>query len=421
MLAGIFSLYGCLISVCMEFPDFSRLHCMKKLISFLLLLVATNAFSQQVMNPIIGDTGWKTILKNNPDAGEAEKIQAHLFYVESYLRTHVPDELTAGQLKNRLFLLDALNTYLVNGKFPENEDYPGERRPHFIDSHGTICAVGYLVEQSAGRKEAERIDSMYSYARITEMKDAGLENWMYENGFTLQECAMIQPQYYFSEGPTLKDQPTDSLSEIVSRKIRYSGKADSAFISFTIKENGSFSSGQVDSGSTALGNAALNVLEKQEYNAAWAHGMGQPTKHHSSKITLTIYYGLPDENPGNTNIVYRKMESQNTNQVTISGKVSDRQSAELLPGIQVVIYNDSGKVIGGCVTDMDGRYKITLSKTGTKMMRIEYKCLGYKTTIAKRIPFSDCEISAQLVQDLYGEPCKSLGCIQKIYIRAKGA
>lgn len=405
----------------MDSPVHLRLHSMKKLITFLFLLIAVKAVSQQEMNAIIGDTGWKTILKNNPDASETEKIQAHLFYAESYLRTHVPEELTAGQLKNRLFLLDALANYRVNGKFPINEDYPGERRPHFIDSHGTICAVGYLVEQSAGRKEAERINSKYSYARITEMQDAGLQNWMYENGFTLAECAMIQPQYSFGEGPTLKDQPIDSLSEILARKISYEGKADSAFISFTIKENGAFSSGQVDSGNTVLGKAALKVLEKEKYNAAWSSRMGGPTSRYNSTISLTVYYGLSDENSGNINIVYRKTAAENENQVTVSGTVSEVETKETLPGITVVIYNDSGKVIGGGTTDMNGHYKITLSKTDTKMMRIEFKCAGYVTNTAKRIPFSACEVSAQLDQNMYDTPCKSLHCIKKIYIRTKGA
>lgn len=400
---------------------FLRLTSMKKLIFFLLLLVSTGAFSQQMMNAVIGDTGWKTILKNNPAASETEKIQAHLFYVESYLRLHAPEGLTSGQLSNRLFLLNALSNYRKNGKFPKNEDYPGERRPHFIDSEGTICAVGYLVEQSAGREEAERINSKYSYARITEMQDAGLKNWMYENGFTLQECAMIQPQYSFGEGPTLEALPIDSLPEILARKIKYNGNADTAYISFVIKGNGAFSSGQVDSGNAVLGKAALNVLEKEKYNGAWSSQMGGSKSHYNSKVSFSVYYGIPVENSGNVNIVYRKTAAENENQVTISGTVTEKLSAETLPGIVVLIYNDSGKVIGGCTTDMDGRYKITLSKSNTKMVRLEFKCMGYSTNIARYIPFSSCEVSAQLEQDNDDVPCNSLHCIRNLYIRAKGA
>jgi hypothetical protein len=74
-------------------------------------------------------------------------------------------------------------------------DHLNERSPCFIDKHGNICAVGYLVEHTVGREVADKINSSYKYTLIKVMKLPELAQWVLKSGLTLNECAMIQPSY----------------------------------------------------------------------------------------------------------------------------------------------------------------------------------------------------------------------------------
>ena len=92
-------------------------------------------------------------------------------------------------------MLQLLHEYWNAGVFPNNYDYPGERRPCFIDRNGNICAVGYLIEMTAGRETAETINERHQYDYIADMNEESVKNWAEEYGLTLEECAMIQPAY----------------------------------------------------------------------------------------------------------------------------------------------------------------------------------------------------------------------------------
>jgi hypothetical protein len=70
-----------------------------------------------------------------------------------------------------------------------------DRKPCFIDDGGNICAVGYLVEQTAGRAAAEAINARHQYDELLAMDDPTLLAWATKSGFTLTELAMIQPTY----------------------------------------------------------------------------------------------------------------------------------------------------------------------------------------------------------------------------------
>jgi hypothetical protein len=95
----------------------------------------------------------------------------------------------------RNHLLDLLHDYWTKAVFPRNYDYKAERKPCFIDKDGTICAVGYLVEQTAGREAAETINFKHKYDVVMEMNDEMVDNWINKSGLTKEECAMIQPTY----------------------------------------------------------------------------------------------------------------------------------------------------------------------------------------------------------------------------------
>lgn len=156
-----------------------------------------SANDTQPVNPLIGDLSFYDTFGYAPDAGTDEqlRITTHLSYVENILRKKSTAHLTPALQKKRMHLLDLLHAYILAGNFPKNYDHPGERLPCFIDKNNSICAVGYLVEQTAGHAVAEQINSKHQYEKISDMHDAQLDAWVASSGLTLEECAMIQPAY----------------------------------------------------------------------------------------------------------------------------------------------------------------------------------------------------------------------------------
>jgi hypothetical protein len=107
-------------------------------------------------------------------------------------------DLSDDLLKKRSHLLDLLHDYWMKGNFPKNYVYADQRKPCFIDQNGTICAVGYLVEQTTCRQVANDINNKHQYDALLAMNDPTVDNWILTSGLTKEECAMIQPTY----GPT---------------------------------------------------------------------------------------------------------------------------------------------------------------------------------------------------------------------------
>ncbi|TAE61704.1 MAG: hypothetical protein EAZ89_00365 [Bacteroidetes bacterium] len=165
----------------------------------------------QPVNPVIGDESFVATFGRQPRPEEEQlRVYTHLRYVEQLLRKQSPAHLSEAQQQQRSRVLDHLKAYYERGVFPANYDYPGERKPCFIDRDGNICAVGYLVEQTAGRALAEAINQRHQYSRISEMKDLPeLSAWAESAGLTLRECAMIQPEYV-PPGAITKDYATRS-------------------------------------------------------------------------------------------------------------------------------------------------------------------------------------------------------------------
>ena len=151
----------------------------------------------QEVNAVLHDESYVAALGIFPDAtsNEQERIQLHLSYAEQWLRIVDVTNLTSNQQANRAIILDLLHLYWTAGIFPANRNYPGERRPCFIDAGENICAVGYLIEQTKGREFAEEINAKHQYDFLLDMKEPTIEVWASEFGLTLEECAMIQPTY----------------------------------------------------------------------------------------------------------------------------------------------------------------------------------------------------------------------------------
>jgi len=158
----------------------------------------------QEVNAILHDESYIVACGRLPENGgnEQERIQIHLSYVEQLLRSVSTTNLDRNQQANRSSILDLLHQYWKAGIFPTNCDYPGERKPCFIDADGNICAVGYLIEKTKGRELAEAINAKYQYEFLLDMEERAIEEWACEFGLSLEECAMIQPTY----GPPPSDQ-----------------------------------------------------------------------------------------------------------------------------------------------------------------------------------------------------------------------
>ena len=149
------------------------------------------------VNAVLGDESFVRAFGRLPNANTAEdlRIATHLAYVEELLRARDvrswPSELREARERN----LDRLRAYRTAGSFPRHEGPHAARTPRFIDHMGRICAVGYLVEQSAGRELAEAINARFQEATIVEMESQALGDWASASGLSVRELAMIQPCY----------------------------------------------------------------------------------------------------------------------------------------------------------------------------------------------------------------------------------
>jgi hypothetical protein len=158
---------------------------------------ATTISHRNTINAILGDGSFVARFSTipTPATDERLRIQTHLEYVERLLRAKDVSFLPQPLRERRTILLDKLREYRLAGSFPTNIDFLGERRPCFIDAYGNICAVGYLIEQTAGRGMAVRINTMHKNDFLLYMVMPELSEWVKTSGLTARECAMIQPSY----------------------------------------------------------------------------------------------------------------------------------------------------------------------------------------------------------------------------------
>ena len=168
------------------------------LFAFMLLYLASIAQKNSI-NLVVGDSSW---FESYPDKSllastEVERIKTHLQFVIGRLDAKDPD-LSLNIKKNRKECIDLLKNYVETGNYPKNTTYPTTRKPCFIDDYGTVCAVGYLLEKTAGREEAERINSLFKYDYIADMEDEGLLAWQQSSGLSMKELEMIQPTYDYT-------------------------------------------------------------------------------------------------------------------------------------------------------------------------------------------------------------------------------
>ena len=126
---------------------------------------------------------------------EIERIYAHLARVEARLRSREVVGLTGAQREARGDALDWLREYRQGRSYPHNH-VRSFRTPVFVDSHGTPCAVGYLMLRSGEHAMVSDIVRESNLARVPELTgDPRLSRWLEEHGLSLEEAAAIQPAY----------------------------------------------------------------------------------------------------------------------------------------------------------------------------------------------------------------------------------
>lgn len=147
-------------------------------------------------NHHLGDDSFVARFGRLPTAADDEhvRMKLHLEFVRAWLaaRPATGPELAA----RRAELLGYLDDYIARGVTPTNAHLPW-RTAVFIDDAGAICAVGYLIERSAGRALAERIAAEHRYDFLEDIAAAmpEVDAWIRASGFTLDELASIQPAY----------------------------------------------------------------------------------------------------------------------------------------------------------------------------------------------------------------------------------
>lgn len=188
-------------------------------------------------------------------ADERTRIQTHLARVSAHLRAQPPARLAPEQRAARRVTLQWLDEYRADGVFPHNHVRPGTLTPVFVDPHGTPCAVGYLLLRSGEDELVEEIVRTDNLVRVPELRgDPRLERWLDARGITLEEAAMIQPQY----GGTPPDIGVQNTSDYVPATVGLS-IATAALVSYNALAGSSSGAPLVDGlvvGAT-LGHLAL--------------------------------------------------------------------------------------------------------------------------------------------------------------------
>lgn len=129
---------------------------------------------------------------------EKERLQWHLDRTENILRKVDTSNLNQNQKENRTKMLDLLETYTKEWKFPNNDTFPWEYVPFFRWSNGNLCAVWYLMYSDPEYKDyVDTVVKTNNNVQVMDIKnDTVFNSWLEKYGFNQLEAAMIQPSYY---------------------------------------------------------------------------------------------------------------------------------------------------------------------------------------------------------------------------------
>jgi hypothetical protein len=143
-----------------------------------------------------GDDSFVETFGRSPDEGDSEELRMHTHLAWIHAKLGAAPATSPALEARRAELLGYLAEYIAKGVTPKNT-YVGWRSPVFIDREGNVCAVGYLIERSAGRALPEHIATMHRTSFLEDIAAAepSVREWIASSGFTLDELASIQPAY----------------------------------------------------------------------------------------------------------------------------------------------------------------------------------------------------------------------------------
>lgn len=141
---------------------------------------------------------------------ESARLRAHFDSVDVELRTRDVSHLTTEQRLARATLIGWLREYRDEGVFPRNDRFRDRAMPFFRDSHGTLCAMAYLIDRSGRGDIVDDVASQRNNAFIPELiDDARLVAWLDSVGLDASEAARIQPMYGWEP-----DEPVDDRNKV---------------------------------------------------------------------------------------------------------------------------------------------------------------------------------------------------------------
>lgn len=142
--------------------------------------------------------------------GEVMRLRAHFDSVDRELRGADVSHLSTSQKAMRGKLISWLGDYRNAGRFPENDRFANAMVPFFRDSHGTLCAMAYLIDRSGRGDIVDKVAATRNNAFIYQLvDDPELVAWLDASGLTVDEAARIQPTY---GGPLIVETNTDRVS-----------------------------------------------------------------------------------------------------------------------------------------------------------------------------------------------------------------
>lgn len=136
------------------------------------------------------------------DTDTVQRRQAALADLSLQLREETPPDAPASRTR----VLDALDRYAAAGVFPHNHDSQTPV-PLFLDTHGTPCAVAFMI-MASGRDDLTRaIAADNNQVLLPHGDDGRVALWAAQNGFTVDELTRIQePGYDLTEHEEPKPQ-----------------------------------------------------------------------------------------------------------------------------------------------------------------------------------------------------------------------
>lgn len=147
-------------------------------------------------------------------AAEVVRLRAHFDSVDQELRHADVSRLSASQKEMRGRLISWLRDYRNAGSFPENDRFADRMVPFFRDSHGTLCAMAYLIDRSGRGDIVDKVASTRNNAYIHELADdPALIAWLDASGLSVEEAGRIQPTYGDPFPPTPPVEHNDVVSQ----------------------------------------------------------------------------------------------------------------------------------------------------------------------------------------------------------------